>query len=208
MNITSKLLKIAAPLAALAALGACTTPGFRTEVSRFNAMPEAAQGQTFFITSDDPKLAGGIEFGQYADMLAQEMAAEGFVPAASADSADLIVNMAYTMDKGEVKLYRDYDPFYFGMGFGGWRHDHAADRGRRDVQHHRAQLDGRPHRAALQGHLAAAAGRVLSRLGGGLDAGRRESGDPQVHRGSAVNRLRRPTPAAELHQRVTLAATC
>ena len=120
MNITSKLLKIAAPLAALATLGACTTPGFRTEVSRFNAMPEAAQGQTFFITSDDPKLAGGIEFGQYADMLAQEMAAEGFVPAASADSADLIVNMAYTMDKGEVKLYRDYDPFYFGMGFGGW----------------------------------------------------------------------------------------
>ena len=124
MNITTKLLKVAAPLAVLASLSACAAPGFRTEVSRFNALsaPGAmvAQGQSFAITSDDPKLAGGIEFGQYANLVAAEMVAEGFVPAASVDSADLVVHMGYTIDKGEQKLYRDYDPFYFGVGYGGW----------------------------------------------------------------------------------------
>lgn len=129
MSLTTRITKIAAPLAALAALGACAAPGFRTEVSRFNALPPqgmtAAQGQTFFITTDDPKLSGGIEFGQYADMLTQEMTAEGFVLAANADSADLVVTMGYTVDKGVRKLYRDYDPFYFGLGYGGWGHPYG-----------------------------------------------------------------------------------
>ena len=120
MNIHTRLLKVAMPLAVLASLSACAAPGFRTEVSRFNALPASTLGQSFYVTSDDPKLSGGLEFAQYASVLSQEMVAEGFVPAASADSADLVVNMAYSVDKGEAKLYRDYDPFYFGMGFGGY----------------------------------------------------------------------------------------
>ena len=117
MSITNRLIKIAAPLAVLATLGACTAPGFRTEVSRFNALPASALGQSFFITSDDPKLAGGLEFAQYASVLSQEMVAEGFVPAASADSADLIVNMDYEVVDTKMQVYRSYDSF---GGFGGY----------------------------------------------------------------------------------------
>jgi Domain of unknown function (DUF4136) len=123
MSITTRLIKIAAPLAVLATLGACTAPGFRTEVSRFNALsgPGAAtaQGQTFFITSDDPKLAGGLEFAQYAGMLSQEMVAEGFVPAVSADTADLIVSMDYDIVDTKMQVYRSDSFGSFGMGFGG-----------------------------------------------------------------------------------------
>lgn len=123
MSITTRFIKIAAPLAALAALSACTAPGFRTEVSRFNALSApgtaAVQGQTFFITSDDPKLVGGLEFGQYAGMLSQEMVAEGFVPAASADSADLIVHMDYDIVDTKLQVYRSDAFGSFGMGWGG-----------------------------------------------------------------------------------------
>ncbi len=126
MSITTRIIKIAAPLAALAALGACAAPGFRTEVSRFNALPASAQGQTFFITSDDPKLAGGLEFGQYANKLSEEMMAEGFVPAASADSADLVVNMGYEVVDTQMQVYRSsfgVSSFGFGGGWGGyWGH--------------------------------------------------------------------------------------
>lgn len=135
MKITTRLIKVAAPLAVLAGLSACAAPGFRTEVSRFNALnaPGAmvAQGQSFAITSDDPKLAGGIEFGQYSNLLAAEMVAEGFVPAASADSADLLVHMGYSINKGEQKFYRDYDPFYFGIGYGGYGRPFGYGRHRR-----------------------------------------------------------------------------
>jgi Domain of unknown function (DUF4136) len=126
MSIATRLIKIAAPLAALATLGACATPGFRTEVSRFNALPaagaETAQGQSFFITTEDPDLAGGIEFGQYADMLSQEMVAEGYVPAASVDSADLIVRMDYTIVDTQVQVYRNDSFGSFGGGFGYGHH--------------------------------------------------------------------------------------
>ncbi len=120
MTITTRLLKATAPLVVLASLTACAAPGFKAEVSRFNALSAPVQGQSFAITSDDPKLVGGIEFGQYANLLAAEMVAEGFVQAADPASADLVVNMAYAIDKGEQKFFRDYDPFYFGGGYGGF----------------------------------------------------------------------------------------
>ena len=123
MSIATRLVKIAAPLAALATLGACAAPGFQTQVSRFNALPAqgtaATQGQTFYITTDDPKLAGGLEFGQYAGMLSQEMVAEGFVPAASAESADLIVRMDYKVVDTQIQVYRSVDTFGL-YGLSGW----------------------------------------------------------------------------------------
>ena len=70
-------------LAAVGALGilgagltACAT-GFQADVSRFQAQLPAPQGQTFAVVADDPSLAGGIEFGQYAELVSGEMARLG-----------------------------------------------------------------------------------------------------------------------------------
>ena len=114
------LARIGLPLALVAGLSACTAPGFKADVSRFAVPLPAPQGQTFAVVAEDPKLAGGLEFAQYASVLSQEMVAEGFVPAASADSADLIVNMDYEVVDTKMQVYRSYDSFggYWGGYWG------------------------------------------------------------------------------------------
>lgn len=111
-------------LATFAALGVfglglagCAT-GFQADVSRFQAQLPAPQGQTFAVVADDPALAGGIEFNQYADLVAAEMARLGYVPG-NPQTADLIVRFDYEVDNGRERvrstgLYRDpfYDPWY------------------------------------------------------------------------------------------------
>ena len=69
-----KMLPIAA--AALLALGGCAAP-FNAKVSRFQQLPPAA-GQSFVVKADDPRLDGGIEFGQYAQMVSAKLAAQGW----------------------------------------------------------------------------------------------------------------------------------
>lgn len=112
-------------LAAVGALGilgagltACAT-GFQADVSRFQAQLPAPQGQTFAVVADDPSLAGGIEFGQYAELVSGEMARLGYVPG-TPDNADLIVRFDYDVDNGRERVrstgtgFRDpfYDPWY------------------------------------------------------------------------------------------------
>ena len=112
-------------LAAVGALGilgagltACAT-GFQADVSRFQAQLPAPQGQTFAVVADDPSLAGGIEFGQYAELVSGEMARLGYVPGTPAN-ADLIVRFDYDVDNGRERVrstgtgFRDpfYDPWY------------------------------------------------------------------------------------------------
>ena len=46
-------------------LAACASP-FKADVSRFQSQLPAPQGQTFAVVADDPALAGGLEFSQYA----------------------------------------------------------------------------------------------------------------------------------------------
>jgi hypothetical protein len=65
-----KVATFLAPIALLA-LGACATP-FNADVSRFQQLP-APQGQTFVIRAANPEYAGGIEFGQYAALVASEL---------------------------------------------------------------------------------------------------------------------------------------
>lgn len=97
----------------LAALAACATP-FNANVSRFQSELPAPKGQTFAIVADDPALAGGLEFAQYAGLVSQRMSALGYVPAASADNADLIVRFAYGVDKGRERIRSTgfADPFW------------------------------------------------------------------------------------------------
>ena len=111
----------AAALLGISALGlnACAT-GFPTQVSRYQAMP-APQGQSFFVVAANPADAGGLQFSQYATIVAQAMQAQGYAPAASPQAATMLVQLGYGVDQGQQEI--DVDPFANGFyrgGFGGF----------------------------------------------------------------------------------------
>lgn len=119
-----KLRLAAAPLL-LAGLAACATP-FNANVSRFATQLPAPQGQTFAVVADDPALAGGLEFSQYAELVSAQMARLGYAPT-SADQATMLVKFDYGVDRGRERIRSDpfaRDPFYspwYGYGrFGYW----------------------------------------------------------------------------------------
>lgn len=112
-------------LAGLLALGlAACAPTFKADVSRFQTQLPAPQGQTFAVVAEDPALAGGIEFSQYADLVAEEMAQLGYVEAASPESANLLVQFDYGVDNGRERVRTTgihADPFFSPWGrFGGY----------------------------------------------------------------------------------------
>jgi hypothetical protein len=134
MHIRKKLLTLAAP-AALLALSACAT-GLPTQVSRFQALPAPA-GQTFVIQPADPRDQGGLEFARYADLVARNLAAEGYAPAASPQAATFVVTLDYGVDDGQTKIVSrpgfsrwgwggysgfGYRPYYSRFGYFGYRH--------------------------------------------------------------------------------------
>ena len=116
-----KRTRFLASIGALGLLGAglvaCTT-GFQADVSRFQAQLPAPQGQTFAVVADDASLAGGIEFGQYADLVGQELSELGYRPG-NPETADLLVRFDYEVDNGRERVrttssFRDpfFDPWY------------------------------------------------------------------------------------------------
>ena len=112
----------------LAALAACATP-FNAKVSRFQNQLPAPQGQTFAVVADDPALAGGIEFSQYAGLVDTRLAALGYVPARP-EAADLIVRFDYGVDKGRERVRQRpmADPFW-GSWYGYPRHGYWGGAG-------------------------------------------------------------------------------
>jgi hypothetical protein len=120
MNKTTRTMarafKVAVASLALAGLAACAS-NFNANVSRFQSQMPAPQGQTFAVVAEDPALAGGLEFTQYADYVEAEMSQLGYTPA-SPDNATLLVRFDYGVDKGRERVqstgfgYRD--PFYSG----------------------------------------------------------------------------------------------
>jgi hypothetical protein len=126
-NWGRKLKMLAVPIA-LGALAACATP-FNANVQRFQSALPAPQGQTFTVVADDPALAGGLEFSQYAHQVADQMAHLGYTPVNSVDQADLLVRFDYGVDKGRQRVRQTgfSDPFWnpwygYGRGFSrfGW----------------------------------------------------------------------------------------
>jgi hypothetical protein len=103
--------------AALLILSGCAAAPFRAEVTRFQQLPPA-QGQSFYVQAANPKNEGGIEFGQYAQLVSNQMRELGYVSASSPSTADLTVMLGYGIDKGAQRRVRDpfYDP-YWGHGF-------------------------------------------------------------------------------------------
>lgn len=129
MSKLKSLARLGLPLALLAGVSACATP-FQADVSRFTTPLPAPQGQTFAVVAEDPKLAGGLEFALYADMVAAEMQQLGYARAASPEAANLLVRFDYGVDNGRERVRSDNTGFndpYFGPwgGFGGFGYRRA-----------------------------------------------------------------------------------
>jgi hypothetical protein len=119
MSLKKKILAIAAP-AALLMLSACTT-GMTARVSRFQAMP-APQGQSFVIQAEDRDKNGGLEFGQYAELVRRHLTALGYTEARSRADASFVVSLDYGVDQGRERVIASPDPFgdpwdYRGFGY-------------------------------------------------------------------------------------------
>src|SRR5438132_685072 len=80
----------------------------------------APQGKTFVVVPGEGMAAnGGLEFQRYAGIVAQQLQARGYTPAADPQSASMLVQLGYTIDQGQVRYVEDpfsrsrfYDPFY------------------------------------------------------------------------------------------------
>ena len=118
MRIRRSIVALALGVAAVG-LSACAEQ-INTTVSRYQAMP-APQGQTFFVVpAGGMANNGGLEFQHFAGMVAQQLQARGYQPATDARSANMIVQFAYGVDNGQVRVV-DYGPSYYGRygyGFG------------------------------------------------------------------------------------------
>ncbi len=118
-------LRLAAAALLLLGLAACAT-NFKADVSRYQSQLPAPSGQTFAVVSDDAALTGGIEFANYARLVTDRLAALGYTPAASPDSAALLVRFDYGVDKGREHVQSTgmrYDPFWspwYGYGRAGF----------------------------------------------------------------------------------------
>lgn len=106
-------LKLASVPMLLAGLAACATP-FNANVTRFQTQLPAPQGQTFAVVAEDPALAGGLEFSQYASLVSAQMQRLGYAPASSPEAANLLVRFDYGVDRGRERVRRSgfADPFY------------------------------------------------------------------------------------------------
>lgn len=117
-NQTSRLgrMKMAAAALLLLGLAACASP-FRADVSRFQSQLPAPAGQTFAVVAEDPAMAGGIEFSQYAALVEQRMSAQGYTPVENPEEAQLLVRFDYGVDNGRQRIrstggHGAYSPFW------------------------------------------------------------------------------------------------
>lgn len=107
-------LRFAAAALLLVGLAACAQT-FKADVSRFQSQMPAPAGQTFAVVADDPAMAGGLEFSQYASYVRDHMARLGYVPVSEPEKATLIVRFDYGVDKGRERIRSTgprYDPFW------------------------------------------------------------------------------------------------
>lgn len=112
-------LRIAAVAVMLMTLAACASP-FKADVSRFQSQLPAPQGQSFAVVADDPRLAGGLEFAQYARLVDAQMTELGYTQS-TPDQASLIVRFAYGVDRGRERVRSTGPTPYWGpwAGYGG-----------------------------------------------------------------------------------------
>ncbi len=119
-SVRSRTFKLASVPLLLAGLAACASPGFKADVSRFQAELPAPAGESFAVVADDPALAGGLEFALYADLVEEQMERLGYAQT-EPESASLLVRFDYGVDNGRERVrttgtaFRDpfWDPWYY-----------------------------------------------------------------------------------------------
>lgn len=118
MTFLKKILAAAMVGAASIGLSGCAV-GLPAKVTRFQAMP-APQGQSFYVVPGEGQArGGGLEFSRYASLVAQQLTAQGYSQAPSAQAATMIVQLGYFVDEGTERRVVDsfgydrfgYDPF-------------------------------------------------------------------------------------------------
>jgi hypothetical protein len=114
---SGRIAALALATGVVTALSGCAQP-FDASVSRFNReLP--AQGQSFAVVAEDPRNMGGLEFGQYAALVSDQLHKLGYVPGDPATS-DLVVEFDYGVDKGRDKVTMFGPDPYWGP-WHGWR---------------------------------------------------------------------------------------
>lgn len=116
-------LKLAAIPLVIASLAACT-PSLTANVKRFQSQLPAPAGQTFAVVPEDPALAGGLEFAQYARLVEAQMVRLGYQPS-DPEHATMLVRFDYGVDKGRERVRSTgfRDPFWgpwYGYGHFGY----------------------------------------------------------------------------------------
>ena len=117
-----RTLKLAAIPLVIASLAACT-PSLTANVKRFQSQLPAPTGQTFAVVPEDPALAGGLEFSQYARLVEAQMVRLGYQPS-DPEHATMLVRFDYGVDKGRERVrttsFRDpfWSPWYGYSHFG------------------------------------------------------------------------------------------
>lgn len=95
-------------------ISACTST-FKSNVSRFHELPKP-QGEKVVIMARDPGKATSLEFASYANIVAQHLAEQGYVPAKEG-TPDLIVELDYSVDDGKVMTRASRFDFGFAYGY-------------------------------------------------------------------------------------------
>jgi Domain of unknown function (DUF4136) len=85
---------------ALVLLASACTPQIRTQVTRFDHMPPATTGETFAVVPLKDQ-AGSLEWEQYANLVAQQLADTGYVRVAEPRDAKYAVLFSYAIDRGK-----------------------------------------------------------------------------------------------------------
>ena len=75
----------------------------RTQVTRFHHMPPAGSGENFAVVPLEDQ-AGSLEWEQYADLVAQQLTAKGYVRRAQPLDAKYAVLFSYAIDRGKTKI--------------------------------------------------------------------------------------------------------
>src|SRR5688572_22321516 len=112
MLLKKMALSLVAPVALLGLAGCAT--GFPAQVQRFQALP-APQGQSFVIQAADAENRGGLEFGNYANLVRQHLVQQGYSEANSPANATLVVTLDYGVDNGRDRVVTSP-----GLGYSGF----------------------------------------------------------------------------------------
>ena len=102
-------------VAGLVGLVSACNSTFKSNVSRFHELPEP-KGETVQIVPSDPSRNTSLEFASYANIVGSYLGKQGYRPAGNT-TADLIVELDYSVDDGKVVVKSYPSSFSFGYGY-------------------------------------------------------------------------------------------